>query len=135
MFHEIPKLDKKGLCNFGLLTGTIIAVLFGLILPLLWGHGLPILPWIIGGVFYGLALIIPQSLDPIHYGWMRVGQVLGRVNSCIILGLIFFVMLTPMALVMRLINRDTMTRKFDFELETYRVSSKIRNTVSMEKPY
>ncbi|HAC63557.1 MAG TPA: sxtJ [Cyanothece sp. UBA12306] len=135
MFHEIEKLDQKGLRNFGLLTGIIIAVLFGLILPLIWGHGLSLIPWIIGCILSGLALIMPKSLEPIYYGWTRVGQVLSWINSRIILGLIFFLMLTPMALIMRLAKRDTMQRHFEFALETYRVSSKIRNKVSMENPY
>ncbi|GBF82498.1 SxtJ family membrane protein [Aphanothece sacrum] len=135
MFEEISKLDKKGLREFGLVTGGIIAVLFGLVLPLVWGHHLPLIPWIIGGVLCSLAIFIPQSLDPIHYNWMRVGQVLGWVNNQIILGIIFFIVVTPMGLIMRLLNRDPMTSKFEFNLETYRVSSKIKSKVSMEKPY
>ncbi|MEA5508786.1 SxtJ family membrane protein [Crocosphaera sp. UHCC 0190] len=135
MFDEIPKLDQKGLREFGLLTGTIIALLLGLVLPLLWGHSLPLIPWIIGGVLIILAIFIPKSLDPIHYGWMKVAQVLGFVNSRIILGIIFFIVVTPMGLIMRLNNRDPMTRKFEFSLETYRVSSQIKSKVSMEKPY
>ena len=43
--HEIPKLDKKGLRDFGLLTGVIFVALFGLLLPWLRGHGLPRWPW------------------------------------------------------------------------------------------
>jgi hypothetical protein len=135
MFHEIPKLDKKGLREFGLLTGGIIALLFGLILPLLWGHNLPLIPWIIAGVLMSLGLVIPNSLAPIYQGWMRVGQVLAWINSRIILGIIFFIIVTPMALIMRIIKRDPLNRKFEFRLETYRISSQIKNKVSMEKPY
>ncbi len=135
MFHEIPKLDKKGLREFGLLTGIFIALLFGLILPLLWGHALPLIPWIIAIVLGSLGLLIPQSLAPIYQGWMRVAQVLAWVNSRIILGLIFFIIVTPMGLFMKLIKRDPLNRKFEFRLETYRISSQIKNKVSMEKPY
>ncbi|ACB53505.1 conserved hypothetical protein [Crocosphaera subtropica ATCC 51142] len=135
MFHEIPKLDKKGLREFGLLTGGLVALLFGFILPLLWGHHLPLIPWIIAGVLASLAILIPQSLSPIYQGWMRVGQVLAWVNSRIILGLIFFLIVTPMAIIMKLIKRDPLNRKFEIRLESYRVSSQIKNKVSMEKPY
>ncbi|ACK67423.1 conserved hypothetical protein [Rippkaea orientalis PCC 8801] len=135
MFYEIPKLDKKGLRDFGVLTGSIIAILFGLILPLLWRHHLPLIPWIIGGVLCVLGLIIPQSLKPIYYGWMKIAQVLAWVNSRIILGMIFFLIITPMAIVMRLAKRDTMQRHFEFALETYCIRSKIRDKISMEKPY
>ena len=135
MFYEIPTLDKKGLREFGLLTGGIIALLFGLILPLLWGHSLPLIPWIIAGVLGSLALLIPQSLAPIYQGWMRVAQVLAWVNSRIILGIIFFIIVTPMGLIMKIMKRDPLQRKFEFRLESYRVSSQIKNKLSMEKPY
>ena len=135
MFYEIPKLDKRGLGDFGLLTGAIIALLFGLILPLLWGHDLPLIPWIIAGALVSLGLFIPNSLAPIYQGWMRVAQVLAWVNSRLILGLIFFLIVTPMALIMKIIKRDPLNRKFEFRLESYRVSSQIKNKLSMEKPY
>ncbi|MDJ0597631.1 MAG: SxtJ family membrane protein [Crocosphaera sp.] len=135
MFHEIPKLDKRGLGDFGLLMATIIALLFGLILPLLWGHNLPLIPWIIAGILASLALLIPQSLSPIYQGWMRVAQVLAWVNSRLILGLIFFIIVIPMAMIMKIIKRDPLNRKFEIRLETYRISSQIKNKVSMEKPY
>ncbi len=135
MFYEIPKLDKKGLREFGLLTAGIIALLFGLLLPLLWGHNLPLIPSIIAGILAILALFIPQSLGPVYQGWMRVAQVLAWVNSRLILGLIFFIIVTPMAIIMKIIKRDPLNRKFQFRLETYRVSSQIKNKISMEKPY
>ncbi len=135
MFYEIPKLNKKELRRFGLLTGTIVSGLFGLIIPLILGHKLPLIPWIITGVLYGLATFIPQSLDPIYNNWMKVAQVLAWINTRIILGLIFFLIVTPMAFIMRLVNRDIMTRKFEFHLETYRILRTIKNKNSMEKPY
>ena len=135
MFYEIPKLDKKGLREFGLLTAGIIALLFGLLLPLLWGHNLPLIPSIIAGTLAILSLFIPQSLRPIYQGWMRVAQVLAWVNSRLILGLIFFIIVTPMAIIMKIIKRDPLKRKFQFRLETYRVSSQIKNKFTMEKPY
>ncbi|MBE9116973.1 sxtJ [Lusitaniella coriacea LEGE 07157] len=133
--HDIPQLDRKGLRNFGLLTGIIIAVLFGFLLPLLRGHGLLLIPWIIGGVLGLFALIIPNALAPVYRVWMRIGLVLGWINSRIILGIIFFLVVTPMGFVMRLFSRDPMTRKIETQLETYRVPSQIRERKSMEKPY
>lgn len=133
--HEIAKLDRKGLREFGLLTGAIIAVLFGLVLPLLRGHGTPILPWIISSVLGLLALLLPQSLAPIYQIWMRIGLILGWINSRIILGITFFVVVTPMSVIMRFLNRDPLSRQFEAQLTTYRISSKIRTQQSMEKPY
>lgn len=135
MFDKIPKLNNKELRYFGLSTGTIIAGLFGLVMPLILGHKLPLIPWIITGMLYGLATFLPQSLEPIYNNWMKATQILAWINTRIILGLIFFLIVTPMAFIMRLINRDSMTNKFDSTLETYRISSLIKDKVSMEKPY
>ena len=132
---ENKKLTIKELREFGLLTGGIITGLFGLILPLIRGHSLPLSPWIIAVVLAGLAIILPKSLDPIYRVWMKIGLALGWVNSRIILSIVFFIILTPMALIMKLLKRDTMIRKFDFQVETYRISSKINPSSGMEKPY
>lgn len=129
------KLTIKELREFGFLTGGIIAGLFGLILPLIKGHSLPIIPWIIAIVLAGLAIFLPKSLDPVYGIWMKIGLALGWVNSRIILSIVFFIILTPMALIMKLLKRDTMARSFDFQVESYRVSSKIYPSSGMEKPY
>ena len=57
---EIP--DKKGLREFGLITGGLFVGLFGLLFPWLFSFALPVWPWVIAGVLWGLALLIPQHL-------------------------------------------------------------------------
>jgi hypothetical protein len=133
--NDQKKLTIKELREFGFLTGGIIAGLFGLILPLIKGHSLPMIPWIIAIVLAGLSLFVPKSLDPVYRVWMKIGLALGCVNSRIILSIVFFIILTPMALIMKLLKRDTMARSFDFQAETYRISSTIHPSTGMEKPY
>jgi hypothetical protein len=133
--NDQKKLTTKDLREFGLLTGAIIAGLFGLILPLIQSHSLPIFPWIIAITLVGLAIILPNSLDSVYRVWMKIGFALGWLNSRIILSIVFFIIVTPMALMMKLLKRDTMARRFDFEVETYRISSKIYPSAGMEKPY
>ena len=133
--NDNKKLTIKELREFGLFTGGIIAVLFGLILPLFHGHSLPIIPWVIAIILVGLAIFLPKSLDPIYRVWMKIGLYVGWLESRIVLSIVFFIILTPMAFIMKLFNRDTMARKFDFQVETYRISSKIHPHSGMEKPY
>jgi hypothetical protein len=133
--NDQKKLTIKELREFGFLTGGIIAGLFGLILPLIKGHSLPMIPWIIAISLAGFALFLPKSLDPVYRIWMKIGLALGWVNSRIILSIVFFIILTPMALIMKLLKRDTMARSFDFQAETYRISSTIHPSNGMEKPY
>ncbi|MBP0020997.1 MAG: sxtJ [Cyanobacteria bacterium SBLK] len=129
------KQNKKELRQFGMLLGTFFPLLFGLILPWLWGHDFSLLPWILGSVFWVLAIAFPISLQPIYRVWMKIAEILAWVNSRIILGIIFFAMVTPMGFIMRLLQRDPMARKYDRQVATYRIGSQKRSRESMEKPY
>ena len=53
----------------------------------------------------------PSASQKFHAGWMRFAGVLGYVNSRILLSLMFFLVITPYGLVMRLFGRDTMNRR------------------------
>ncbi|MGB3240402.1 MAG: SxtJ family membrane protein [Geitlerinemataceae cyanobacterium] len=135
-FDEIPKLDRQGLREFGLVTGGIFAGLFGLLLPLLFRHSFPAWPWVVATIFASLALLTPRSLGPVYQIWMRIGLVLGLINTRIILGLIFYGLFMPMGLIMRgVVKRDPMHRSWDTKPNSYRILSPDRPSKSMEKPY
>lgn len=135
-FDEIPKLDKKGLREFGLVTGGIVTGLFGLLLPLLFRHSFPVLPWVVATILVSLALLTPRSLGPVYKIWMRIGLVLGFINTRIILGIIFYGVFMPMGLIMRrFFKRDPMNRELETNLDSYRILSPDRPSKSMEKPY
>lgn len=135
MQHDIPNLNRKELRQFGLVTGAIVAVLFGLVLPLLWGHGLVQWPWIVAGILWVWAIAAPGTLNPVYRVWMRFGLVMGFINTHIILGIIFYGLMWPMGIVMRLLGRDPMHRKFEGATDTYRLPTQTRLKKSMENPY
>lgn len=58
-----------------------------------------------------LALIYPKALAPVKWFWDKVGVVLGTVNTYILLCLIYFLMITPIGLIMRLLGKDTLKLK------------------------
>ena len=130
-----PPTSPKILREFAWIMAGAIAGLFGLILPLLKGHSLPMLPWAIAGVFGILGVMIPRSLKPVYELWLKIGHILGWINSRLILTLIFALMVTPMALVMKLIKRDTMARQWQPHLATYRSPCRPRDRQHCEKPY
>jgi len=72
------------------------------------------------------ALVRPSVLRPFFRGWMLVGHCLGWVNTRIILSVLFFLLFTPIAFVMRLIGRDSMGRKSMQNIETYRQPKALR---------
>ena len=133
--HEIRKLDDKGLREFGLLIGGLIAVLFGLLIPGLRHHSIPWWPWIVGGVMGGLGLAAPRTLNPVYHAWMRFGLILNAIETPIVLGIVFYLIVLPMGMIKRLWGEDSMQRKLQGDRETYRVPSKVRTKVSMERPF
>ncbi len=68
--------------------------------------------WLIAGVALGLlAVIAPGLLTPFNSAWMKLGELMGKVVSPLVLGIIFFVLITPIALVTRLFGRDELRLK------------------------
>ncbi len=64
------------------------------------------------GAFIGLAAVaVPRTLAPFNNAWMKLGELMGRVVSPLVLGVIFFILITPVALVTRLFGRDELRLK------------------------
>lgn len=131
---EIPELDASGLRRFGLTTGGILAVLFGVVVPYFFDRQWPVWPWIIFAVLAIWALLAPSTLKPVYHGWMRFSMLLGKVTTPIIMTLVFAIAFVPMALLLRLLRKDFLHRKFDAS-PSYRVESKRPSVENMEKPY
>ena len=128
-------MSPAELRRFGLATGAIFAGLFGLLLPWLFGRALPWWPWAIAAAFWLPALIAPILLRPVYRGWMIAGGALGWVNTRIILGVVFVVVVVPIGLVMRLFRKDPLARRFDRSLPSYRVPSVPRPRDHFERPF
>jgi hypothetical protein len=69
--------------------------------------------------FLVLALVLPRVLRPLNFVWMKFGDLLGRIVSPIVLGIIFYGAVTPFALVMKLAKRDALARRFDAGARSY----------------
>ena len=135
MSREIPELDRKGLRNFSWMFSVVVASLFGLILPWFLKQGWPWEPWAIAAAFFGWGVIAPSSVRPFYRLWMRFGFVMNFITTHIILGMIFYVLIFPFGLLFRLRGRDQLHRKWDHELQSYRVKSSVVSRTDMEKPF
>ncbi len=133
--HPIAELDRKGLREFGLTTGIAIVVIFGLFFPWVLNINWPRWPWYIAAPLWGLALLQPMWLRWIYRGWMRFGLLAGRVMTPLVLGIVFFVMISPMAVFRRLLGKDPMQRKLDSSLKSYRVKSTKSPKEKLERPF
>jgi hypothetical protein len=126
--------EKKQLRSFGLTVGGIFAVI-GLwpavvhwSAPRSWAMVLALL-------LIGPALVYSRILYWPHKGWMLVCHVLGSVNTRIILGFIFFAVVTPIGIVRRLLGKDPMGRNTQPALDSYRVPRTPRPASHLTKQY
>ena len=107
------KNNIRQLRNFGYLIGLGFPITFGFLLPIVSGHDLRIWAFLIGMPFLILGLVKPRLLDYPYRYWMRLGLALGWINSKLILGLIFILVLFPLALIMRIIGYDPLKIKIN----------------------
>ncbi len=131
---QYSEATPKQLRSFGLLVGAIFAVIS--LWPLIW-HGEALRLWAIiaAGVLAVPAVVMPKSLKLIYRGWMAIGDVLGWINTRIILGIVFYGVVTPMGAIMRLRGHDPMQRRWEPEADTYRVNRAPREAKHMQHQF
>ena len=95
--------------------GVVFFIVFLLIAiyPLLKGNELRIWSLIISFSFLGLGLINSKLLTPLNKLWYKFGLLLGKFISPLIMGIIFFVVVTPIGIIMRLLKKDLLNLKFN----------------------
>ena len=113
--------------------GIVFSIVFLLIAiyPLINSEGLRAWSLIIAIFFLFLGLINSKILTPLNKLWFKFGILLGRIVSPIIMGIIFFLVVTPIALIMRIIGKDLLNLKFNKEksywIEKTGPKSKMKN--------
>jgi hypothetical protein len=104
------RLTPRELQRFGVTVSIPLALLAA------WGawRGHTILPALLGGfalVLGGLALLAPHRLSLVHRGWMKGADILGAINTRLLMGLVYFLVMTPTGVLMRLLGRDPLDRR------------------------
>jgi hypothetical protein len=127
--------SNRDLRNFGLLLGALFAMIFGFLLPLLHHRPIPWWPWTLAALLAAAALILPGSLYYVHAAWNALGKVLGWINTRLILGLLFYAVVTPMGLLMRLLRPSALRPGEASPQASYRVQSHEIARANFEKPF
>ena len=103
--------------NFGLV---FFFVFFAIGLwPLIGGGHARIWSIVIAVVFLFLALINSKLLTPLNRLWFKFGMLLGAIISPIVMGLVFFLVVTPISFFMRIIGKDLLSQKYDKNKKSY----------------
>jgi len=125
------KLDKKELRKFGLVLAVVILLLWWLFSPSLawqWLAGIEL-------VVVLAALLIPVTLTPVHWLLTKVSHAISKVLNPLILGIVFYLMVTPMGVVMRLFGYDPMRIRHEAENGSYRKTSAQHASEHFERPF
>ena len=115
--------------NFGI----VFFILFLIIAtyPLLNDQELRMWSLILALIFFILGIINSNLLNPLNNLWFRFGILLGKIFSPIILFFIFFLMITPIGIFMRIIKKDLLGLKFNNEssywIKRGEIKSKMKN--------
>ena len=126
--------DAKQLRNFGLMVGGIFCAI-GLWPAVIRGESPRLWALVIGVLLLIPALIVPRTLGPVYRVWMKVGEALGWVNTRILLGVLFYGLITPMGLIRRLLGNDPMRREYERGVESYRVVKRPRSGAHMTRQF
>ncbi len=95
--------------------GIVFFIVFLLIAlyPLLKGNDLRIWSLIISFIFLALGFINSKILTPLNRLWFKFGLLLGKFISPLIMGIIFFVVVTPIGIIMRLLKKDLLNLEYN----------------------
>ena len=135
MKNSIYKLDDQGYKKFGLLMALTFVFLFGLALPWIFSYSYPTWPWAIATIFIIMALAKPISLAKTYFVWMKFGQIMSWFNTKLILGILFYGMILPIGLLLKIFGKVPISKEFNKGINTYRKLSKLKNKEHMENPF
>lgn len=121
MNHEDLKTREEiqGSSNrsFGLVFSVVFLVIAAL--PLFTGEGMRIWSLMVSLVLLVVSFTAPLILSPLNRLWTRIGLLLHGIISPIVLGILFFAMVVPMGILMRLFGKDPLRLHFEPGLNSY----------------
>jgi hypothetical protein len=106
--------------------GFVFAVFCALVAGYLWWTGSARLWWWLGAAaaFAVLAVALPIVLRPLNILWFKFGMLLHHIVSPVVLGLMFYVVFTPIGMWMRLIGKRPLNLRFQKDAQSYWVHRK-----------
>ena len=85
-------------------------------------------------IFLVLGLLNSKILSPFNNAWVKLGEILGRIIAPIVMAIIYFLILTPISLLVRLFGKDLIGMKFSNDIKSYWVKRK-KSLGSMDKQF
>ena len=117
--------------NFGLVFFFVFLIVS--LWPLLNENSPRIWSIVIAVIFLILGLLNSKLLTPLNMLWFKFGLFLGSIISPIVMGIIFFLVIAPTGLVMKLMGKDLLDKKYDNKKKSYWINrTKTKNTMKQQ---
>ena len=124
-------ISKKILREFGFLIGLTFPILIGWLLPAIGGYSFRVWTLYVSFPSIIISIIKPALLFYPYKAWMKIGNILGWLNSHFILGLVYIIVLIPISIVMKSFGYDPLRLKKRCQ-KSYR-EIKINHEVNFKK--
>ncbi len=85
-------------------------------------------------IFLVLGLLNAKILSPLNSIWIKFGELLGKIIAPIVMAIIYFIILTPISLIVRIFGKDLLGLKFTKQIKTYWIKRK-KDLGSMDKQF
>ena len=125
------KAKKSSDKSFGILFSIVFFLIS--VWPLLAGENIRIWSLVISIIFLILGLLNSKFLGPLNNSWIKLGEILGRVIAPIVMAIVYFIVLTPLSLLIKLFGKDLLQVKFS-NANSYWIKRK-KNVGSMKKQF
>ena len=120
--------------SFGLIFSLLVVLIFAGLMPWLFNQSMSVWPFVVSTVTALLALLAPSALRPLYSLFIKLGTLLGFINTRILLFIIFFGLFLPVSIIMSLLRRDILGKK-PSTVDSYRKPSQPRPREHFERPY
>lgn len=131
--HNQEPVSTSQLRSFGLIVGFGFAVIA--LWPLLFGRHYHLWASVLSGSLIVVALIFPPILRPVYTVWMAFGQVMGAINSRILLGIVYYFLFTPISLIRKMGKKGPLLLDFNKDATTYRIKRDPRESSHMDRQF
>ena len=117
MMLSKSKIQISSNRNFGLVFFVVFLIVS--LWPLTNGEPIRIWSTIISLVFLILGLMNSKLLAPLNILWCKFGMILGAIISPIVIGIVFFLVITPIGIILRITGKDLLKKSYDKKKKTY----------------
>ena len=86
-------------------------------------------------IFLVLGLLNSKILSPLNKAWIKLGEILGRIVAPVVMAIVYFLILTPISLLVRLFGKDLIGMKFSNDIKKSYWIKRKKNLGSMDKQF